>query len=138
MVLEIKKLSQEAKVPETPDSGDLGIDLFSAETLAIPAKSVGLIHTGIAVKFPKGFGGVIRPRGRDSFIVLAGVIDHYYRKEILVRVFNPTDITMIITPGDSAGQLVLIPCYDLKVLEVSDLDTTNERREGGIWQHEPA
>jgi dUTP pyrophosphatase len=133
--LEIEKVKENATVPNPPKFGDLGIDLFSAETKEIPPLTTGIVTTGLRFKFPLNFGGLIRPRGKDKFLIGSGVIDAGYRGEVLVRVFNASSNTSIVfNPGDSLGQMVLVPVYVIDITEVSDIKTRTERGEsGGIW-----
>lgn len=132
-LLRIKQLSRDATQSENPGFGDLGIDLFSSEDVVIPPLTMKTVHSGVAFQFPEGYGALLRPRGKDSFLIGSGVIDCYYRDEILVRIFNTNSEPLIIKVGDSIGQMVLIPFYEITVQATDAFSNdVNKRRSGGI------
>ena len=129
------------------DELDLGIDLFSNETVTIKPGHVVVVDTGTTFEFPSygkirrfimrllfgsdvtGIGGILRPRGGHKHDVLSGVVDVGYRDTIKVRVHNAGNEVMYICRGDSIAQLVPILAVDLQ-LEPSTFIDKNTKRGG--------
>lgn len=86
MDLLIKKLSNDAKLPERFYNGDMGFDLFSCNRIVLKSNERYLIGTGIAIKLPNGFGAFLKDRSsyatKLGLHILAGVIDSTYINEI--------------------------------------------------------
>lgn len=79
MKVSIKKLTPEAKIPKYSIKGDAGLDLTCTR---IEFDSYGnlVCYTGLAVKIPEGFVGLLFPRSSISKTTLSlansvGVID---------------------------------------------------------------
>ena len=94
--MKVKRLTETAKLPTKANPGDSCFDLYSDESVQTRFGEITEIKTGIAIEFPVGIGGVIKPRSglsRDhGLIILGGEIDSGYRGEIIVlmlaRFFN--------------------------------------------------
>ena len=52
-ILKFKKLSKNAITPTRGSSNAVGFDLYSAETLEIPANGHGIVKTDLSVMLPK-------------------------------------------------------------------------------------
>jgi len=131
--LKIKILTDGAHPPERGNNGDLGYDLFAAERAEIPKGEMRLVKTGIAVQFPKGWGGIIKDRSSMAMKRLttsAGVIDEGYRGEIGVLISNHSDANVTIDAGGKIAQMVPVAVTDWNVSVVDELNDT-ERGEGG-------
>lgn len=114
---------------------DAGLDLKSSETLTIPARSSIIIKTGVAIKVPNGFVGLIWSRSglsvKHKIEVGAGCIDATYRGEVMVHLFNHGDNSYVVHTGDKIAQLLTIPIYAGVYIQVEDLDET-DRGDGGF------
>jgi len=90
--LEVKKLKDDAKVPQRGSELAAGLDLFSNEDVVVKARGKALVDTGIAIKVPVGCYGRVAPRSglawKDFIDVGAGVIDADYRGAVKVLLFN--------------------------------------------------
>lgn len=87
-ILKIKKLHEEAVLPNYATAGDAGLD-FTATEIEFEDKYVQC-RTGISVEVPEGHVGLLFPRSSISNkdLVLAnsvGVVDSGYRGEIVFR-----------------------------------------------------
>lgn len=145
--LRVKKLTETALLLSKAHTGDLGIDLFcdsieyngqiydnvkirpTFDKNDIPPLSPFKIHTGIALGFPTGYGGLILDRsslGSKGLRTLAGLIDNAYIGEIVVcAVWTNNFMDFEIKKGDKIAQLVLLPCTNFPLLEVDDLGQTD-------------
>ena len=136
MPLQVKLLSQSAKLPQKAHSGDLGYDLYASEPAAIFPNETKVVKTGIAIQFPAGYGGVIKDRSsvatKKGLHTVAGVIDNGYIGEICIALYNGTDSLVHVTPGEKIAQLVLIPTVNFEVTEVDEVVSADQRGEGGF------
>ena len=137
--LRFQKLSADAILPTYATADAAGADLYAlpGESVIIPVGQTRLIHTGIALEIPKGFGGFIYARsGLASKRGLApankvGVIDADYRGEIMVALHNHSDKDEEIAGGERIAQIVFAPVARAIFTEAESLSDT-ERAEGGF------
>lgn len=120
--------------------GDAGIDLRAVHDATLYPGDELLMRTGIRIAIPFGYVGLVFPRSglatkyRIVFQNLTGVIDAPYRGELKIPLWHRgteySDPTAI-QRGDRIGQLVIIPCPEVKIQLVNELDVT-ERNDGGF------
>ena len=133
-----RKLHADAKVPTYGTAYSAGADLYAyAEApVVIPPHTTVLIHTGICMAIPEGFGGFVFARsGLATKKGLApankvGVIDSDYRGEIMIPLHNSTDTEAVLEPFDRVAQMVFLPYAAAAFIEGNLEDT--ERGEGGF------
>lgn len=133
------KLDERAKVPTYGSPFSAGADLYAITDgeIVIPAHKTILIHTGLAMEIPEGFGGFIFARsGLASKKGLApankvGVVDSDYRGEIMVALHNHSDTEQIISDGERIAQLVILPFATANFIESRALSDT-QRGQGGF------
>ena len=137
--IHIKKLNARAILPTYGSPAAAGADLYAlleGDVTIAPGESY-LVHTGIALELPDGYAGLIYPRsGLASKRGLApankvGVIDSDYRGEICVGLFNTSKEPFTVCRGDRIAQMMFMPVYQAKLLEVASLDET-ARGAGGF------
>ena len=115
------KLQTPDCTPTRANPTDAGLDLRARSTCEMPLNIRVLIGTGVSVKIPQGYVGLLFPRSSlsKSGIVMTnsvGVIDSDYRGEIMVslmytggQTFNP-----VIYQGERIVQLVIMPILLVK------------------------
>ncbi len=135
MKIQIKKLNSKAKLPEYAHLGDAGMDLFSVESVTIkPGKKV-VCQTGIAMKIPDGYVGLIWDKSgiasKGGVKTMGGVIDSGYRGEVRVVLQNLSKEDYNIKEGDKIAQMLIQKVESPQIEEVEELDDT-ERGEGGF------
>lgn len=133
MELKVKKLNENAKLPERKREGDAGLDLYCIENVEINPLEIKLISTGIAVEIPKGYVGIIKDRSGlavKGLHVLAGVVDENYRGEIKVIVINLSKEKFCLEKNSRVAQLLILPYLKCNVKEVNELSNTERGREG--------
>ena len=137
MKVNVKKLSENAKLPTYGSPCAAGADLYAAEGADIPAGETRLIRTGIAVELPVGTVGLVYARsGLASKQDLApankvGVIDSDYRGEVMVALHNHGREKRSVAAGDRIAQLVIAPYYVAEFEEADEL-TDTQRGVGGF------
>lgn len=138
--VKIKKVRENARIPEYATAGSAALDLRCAADapIIIPHGSRALVPTGIAIApCDNSVVSVVCARSglaTKHGIALAngiGVIDSDYRGEILVSLINNSDKDFTIEPGDRIAQLMFMPVYTAKLALTDELDET-ERGGGGF------
>ena len=139
MKLKIKKLREEAVLPERKTPGSAGYDLCAciAGDFTIEPGELVILPTGLAAEIPEGCAGMIFTRsglGVKHGIAVSngvGVIDSDYRGEIHVGLRNNSQIAYTISPGERIAQLIVMPVCLPEVVEIEELSKT-ERGAGGF------
>lgn len=139
--INIKRLRNNAVLPSYGTEYAVGADLSAAfsdmEGVIINPGETKLIPTGIAVEIPEGYGGFVFARsGLSTKKGLApankvGVIDSDYRGEIMVPLYNQSDISRYVLSGDRIAQIVFMPYIKAEFNETDDLEQT-DRGTGGF------
>ena len=137
--LEIKKLSENAKMPTKGSEEAAGYDLYAATTSDVWVRphQTEKISTDLAIALPKGtFGAIFARSGIATKQGLrpancVGVIDSDYRGPVIVAIHNDLNDPQLIPRGARVAQLVILPYITPEIIEVDELDKT-ERGEGGF------
>ena len=132
--VQIKKLRADATIPSYAKEGDAGMDLTATTIESIDDQNDGLLKygTGIAVKIPEGYVGLIFPRSsiykKEQFLTNSvGVIDSGYTGEISMILAGNFEYYKV---GERIGQLIIMPYPQIEFEEVEELPIT-ERGSGG-------
>ena len=89
--------------------------------MAIPTGMVGLIFARSGISIKRG----LAPANK------VGVIDSDYRGELMVALYNQSNIEQVIEPEERIAQFILMPYVKANFVEVEELDDTN-RGTGGF------
>ncbi len=141
MELKIKKLKENAKIPQRATNGSAGMDLYAciAESVTLAPGQLTVIPTGIAIELPDNtcaaFLYARSGLGVKHGICLSngvGVIDSDYRGEVCVGLCNVSDKPYVIEPFERVAQMVIAPAVlTPDITEVDELSDT-ARGEGGF------
>ncbi len=137
--INIKKINPDAIIPTYGSTDAAGADLYACldENVSIAPGETFLVKTGLSMEIPVGFAGLIYARsGLSTKKGLApankvGVIDSDYRGEIMVPLYNQSNIPQTISSGERIAQMVITPFIQGVFSEVDDLSST-ARGEGGF------
>ena len=132
MIIKIKKLKENAKLPKYHHPGDVGMDLYSMETVTIKPGERHHFWHGFALEFPTGYGAFIMDKSSISGAGLrqmGGVFDAGYRGEYNTLLVNLSDKSYTFEEGDKVSQLVVVPVVIAKLKEVKKL-SESARGEG--------
>ena len=147
MRLNIKKLTENAQVPQYGSQFAAGMDLFSAVDLVVPEQSRKLISTGISVSWetqegqwdenPEKYYLRIAPRSglsvKSNIDIGAGVVDSDYRGEIFVCFINNSlDKPYTIQQGDKIAQMILTRFEQFKEVVLVEDHSETARGAGGF------
>ncbi|HYX89660.1 MAG TPA: dUTP diphosphatase [Gaiellaceae bacterium] len=126
--LQIRRLREEAVLPERAYAGDAGLDLVACDRHELGPGERAVVGTGVAVAIPDGFAGFVQPRSGlaarhgISVVNAPGLIDSGYRGEIRVVLLNTDrDEPFVVEPGMRIAQLVVLPVPELELAEVEEL-----------------
>ncbi|MBI2628678.1 dUTP diphosphatase [Candidatus Pacearchaeota archaeon] len=138
MKLKVKKLDNEATLPNYAHPGDAGMDLYSSKDY--PPLNPGercLIHTGISLEIPEGYELQIRPKSGLalkhglSIVNTPGTIDSGYRGEVGIILINHGEKPYTVKKGEKVAQGVFSRFESAELEEVVDLSDTS-RGAGGF------
>lgn len=137
MKVAIQKLDERAVIPTYGSEFSAGADLYAVEEAVIEPGQTVLVHTGLAMEIPEGYGGFIYARsGLASKRGLApankvGVIDADYRGEIMVALYNHSKEPQMVSAGERVAQLVIAPFLKAE-FEVTKQLSDTVRGSGGF------
>lgn len=160
-ILDPRYKTGEFQMPCYKTEGSAGMDLVAAidKPMTISPGETVLIPTGLklAIRDPQ-FVGLVFPRsglGHKKGLVLGngtGVIDSDYEGQLMVSLWNrtptgsvpappdspdypnwlPIGNDVVINPGDSIAQYVVVPVIQASLNVVDSLESTSQRGEGGF------
>ena len=139
MVIQLKKLKENALLPTRGSEHAAGYDLYACleeDVLIAPGHTVK-IGTGLAVAVPEGFFGAVFARSglaskeglRPANCV--GVCDSDYRGEYIIALHNDSGMERTVRHGDRIAQLVILPFLPAEFEESDSLPET-ARGAGGF------
>lgn len=136
MDIKIKKLSDDAIIPDYQSIGASGFDLHSIENVIINPSDIIAIKTGLAFEIPSGYEIQIRPRSGlalkmgISVLNSPGTIDSDYRGEVMVILFNFSKKIFNINKGDRIAQGVVCKIYQANLISTDAIDSTERNDKG--------
>jgi dUTP pyrophosphatase len=134
MLLKVKLLSENAKLPTRGSEFAEGLDLYSPIDEVIPGRGYKLIKLDIAVQPPREYYTRIAPRsgyGAKGILCHPGTIDWDFRGCLAVLLYNFTDTNFVITKHDRIAQLIVEKSHIIPVVECNELSDTT-RGSGGF------
>ncbi|MBP9147169.1 MAG: dUTP diphosphatase [Rhodoferax sp.] len=127
------------QLPSYATSGSAGLDLRAClqEPLTLAANAWQLVPTGIAMFLnDPAYAALILPRsglGHKHGIVLGnlvGLIDSDYQGQLMVSVWNRSDVPFTVQPMERIAQLVIVPVMQAQFNVVTEF-APSARGEGG-------
>ena len=130
MKIKVKKLKEDAKLPTYHHPGDVGMDLYSMETITIPPMGHYRFWHGFAMEFPEGYAAIVKDKSSISKAGLhqmGGVFDAGYRGEYNTHLVNLGSEPYTVEVGDKVAQLII---YPIVIAELEENDTLSESARG--------
>jgi dUTP pyrophosphatase len=135
--LPIRKLRDDAVLPQRAYVGDAGLDLAACERVELGPGERATVPTGLAVAIPEGYGGFVQPRSGlasrhgISIVNAPGLVDSGYRGEVMVVLVN-TDLRerFVVEPGMRIAQLVVLEVPAVDPVVVPELPETERGARG--------
>ena len=139
MIVKIKKLNQNAKLPTYGSPYSAGADLYACieNDITIEPNQTVLVKTGLAMELSVGYVALIYARsGLATKRGLApankvGVVDCDYRGEIMVALHNHSTVAQTISKDERIAQMVITP-YITADFEETDVLSDTVRGDGGF------
>lgn len=130
MKIKVKRLKDNAKLPTYAHPGDVGMDLYSMETVTIaPGEHYRFWH-GFAFQFDEGYAAIVKDKSSISkagLHTMGGVFDAGYRGEYNTHLVNLSDEPYTVEEGDKVSQLII---YPISIAELEETDTLSESARG--------
>ena len=133
----VRRLREDAVLPERAYPGDAGLDLAACDRHELPPGARTVVGTGLAVAIPGGFAGFVQPRSGlaarhgISVVNAPGLIDSGYRGEVRVVLLNTdTSDPFVVEPGMRIAQLVVLPVPAVEPVETDELPETERGTRG--------
>ena len=130
--------------PMQKSHGDVGADLRVCQSVKLTPREVTAIRTGVTVEhIEPGYWLKLETKSgaaKNGLLVIGGVIDSGYRGEIVVLVLNTQKHQVVLNPGDSVAQMVIMAhyeprqhmCVDGESIGVGGLTVRGSN--GGVWR----
>lgn len=144
MIINVKKINEDAIIPVFAHPTDSGFDLFTCEDITVAKNKKAIAKTGLIFEIPKGWGiqiknksgitvkGVPTTSGKNADItVFEGTVDMDYRGELGIMFKNEEDFEITIPKYTKLAQGVLRKVYNCTFVEVDQVNST-VRGEGGF------
>jgi len=137
MILEYKRVHDNARTPDRANPSDAGLDVFyspnGSEQLSgkyvSPGESI-ILGTGLKFGVPHGYMLEVKNRSgnaaKKSLLVGACVIDSGYDGEVFINLHNVGTRPQFIQPGMKIAQVVLTPVVHFRAAE---------RSEGSLYEY---
>nr|WP_026593023.1 deoxyuridine 5'-triphosphate nucleotidohydrolase [Bacillus sp. UNC437CL72CviS29] len=110
ILVKVKRLHEDAVIPQYAKPGDSGFDLVAVEDVIIEPGETKVIPIGLAFEIPIGYEMQIRPRSgisrKTKLRVVLGTIDSGYRGEVGVIADNASIIEYSSQPRLLKGAFV--------------------------------
>ncbi|MFH1455065.1 MAG: dUTP diphosphatase [bacterium] len=135
MILKIKKLHPDAKIPKYAHHDDAGFDLFAIENILLKKGERAMIPTGVAMEIPEGYVGLVWDKSglamKHGIKTMGGVVDSMYRGEIMIGLINLSNEDYVFEKGHKIVQMVIQKKETVDFKEVKELSDT-VRGKGGF------
>jgi dUTP pyrophosphatase len=138
MMVQFKKLNENATLPTRGTVYSAGLDLYASAPLTLAPGAYGLVSTGLSMAMEFDYEAQIRPRSglaaKYGVTVLnaPGTIDSDYRGEVKVVLINHGTGVFNVNVGDRIAQMVINRLSSMpEIVEVSEL-TETVRGSGGF------
>ena len=139
MIVKIKKLNENAKMPTYGSPYSAGADLYACieSDITIEPNQTVLVKTGLAMELDCGYVALIYARsGLATKRGLApankvGVVDCDYRGEIMVALHNHSTEPHTVSKDERIAQMVITP-YITAEFEEADTLSDTVRGDGGF------
>jgi dUTP pyrophosphatase len=126
--LGIRRLREDAVVPDRAYEGDAGLDLAACERHELGPGERAVVGTGLAVEIQAGYAGFVQPRSglaaKHGITILnsPGLVDSGYRGEVRIILLNTDQAeTFVVEPGMRIAQLVVQAVEAVELDEVGEL-----------------
>lgn len=118
------KLDEGAFLPERAHATDAGADIRTPYDVVVPARGSAIVRTGVHLETPHGYASMLKSKSGLNLkrgIVSEGVIDEGFTGEVMVKLYNHSDVPVRFARGDKISQVVLIRVSYADFAEVDEI-----------------
>lgn len=138
MILKVKRLRDDARLPTRSHADDAGLDLYDPTPVAdgglyLRPGETATVPLGIALELPADHFGLLRERSGHALQgihVLGGVIDSGYRGEVVLVLHHAGNQPIYFPPGGRLAQLLILPVPYVTLVETDDLSPASRGTAG--------
>ena len=135
MNIKFLKLDAAAILPTQAHDTDTGYDLYSVESVSIPARGSAIVNTGLQVGYIEpGYWFHIMPRSglgfKHGIQPHLGVVDQGYRGSLGVKLYNFSHNNYTVPAGSKIAQLIFYPLIKADMSWTTEIENTDRGENG--------
>jgi dUTP pyrophosphatase len=137
LVVPVRLLVPEARIPRRAYEGDAAFDLCAAEAATLAPGGRAVVGTGLALGLPPGLAALTMPRSGlaakhgIAIVNAPGLIDPGYRGEVRIILLNTDrEEPFEVSAGDRIAQLLFLPLTQVALTSVEVLQDTSRGERG--------
>lgn len=120
--LRFNRTNENAKLPTKNNESDTGFDVYSVESVTIPARGSAVVDVGLEFAYiTPGYWVKVEGRSGMGFkhgiMPHPGIIDNGYRGDAGIKLYNLTDNDYLVNAGDRIAQFVVYKNFNVVVKE---------------------
>ena len=135
--VEIKftKTNEDARIPTRNFDTDTGFDVYSVETIVIPARGSTVVDVGLMFAYiTPGYWIKIEGRSglgfKHGITPHPGIIDQGYRGTAGIKLYNNTDTEYTVKRGERIAQLIVYRNYYVEMSEAENVEESERGAKG--------
>jgi dUTP pyrophosphatase len=135
--VEIKftKTNEDARIPTRNFNTDTGFDIYSVETIVIPARGSTVVDVGLMFAYiTPGYWIKIEGRSglgfKHGITPHPGIIDQGYRGTAGIKLYNNTDTEYTVKRGERIAQLIVYRNYYVEMSEAENVEESERGANG--------
>jgi dUTP pyrophosphatase len=134
MIMKVKLVHPDAKLPAYAHEGDAGLDICSVESYTLKPGERKLFKTGICYELEPGYVSLIWDRSGLAFKhgikTMGGVIEYTYRGELGIVLLNTSNVEFHVEKGDRIAQMLIQPITTAKIEESEEFSESSRGENG--------
>ena len=132
--LKFKRTHESAKLPTKNNESDTGFDVYSVESVTIPARGSAVVDVGLEFAYiTPGYWVKVEGRSGMGFkhgiMPHPGIIDNGYRGDAGVKLYNLTDTDYEVKAGDRIAQFVVYRNFNV-VIQEGEIESSDRGANG--------
>ncbi len=133
----VKRLASTAVLPSRTRALDAAYDLALPCDVTLAPGTRTLVGLGFAISLPPATAGLVLPRSglasRNGITMsnVPGLIDESYTGEVMLSLWNTSDVEWTGQAGDRVAQLLIVGAVTPEDLEVDELPASADDRGAG-------
>lgn len=135
--VEIKftKTNDDAQIPTRNFNTDTGFDVYSVESIVIPARGSAVVDVGLSFAYiTPGYWCKIEGRSglgfKHGITPHPGIIDQGYRGTAGIKLYNNTDTEYAVKKGERIAQLIVYRNYSVEMSEAENIEESERGAKG--------